>query len=265
MSSVPIVHGKLNLKGGSSAAHKKRKKASAQAAAQAAAELEQSPAAPGPASPPVKPMSDVALTKAELNFLLAQAKKEKELVKKQASKTHRERIEEFNKKLANLSEHYDIPKRVPLSAVALGGGVAAAYVNLGPFTAAILGGCLFLGALSVVPQLRTASAPAPAAAAHSPDATPGDAAAEERKQESSKGLERPGRDAMRKHVEQLQSALLASDSAAEQRQQQQKQGAEDHADHDVALVADEEMRAFEEEQRTLSRADTTRRRSIPHD
>lgn len=30
--------------------------------------------------------------------------------KKMATKSHREKIEEFNQRLANMSEHYDIPK-----------------------------------------------------------------------------------------------------------------------------------------------------------
>ena len=33
-----------------------------------------------------------------------------QMAKKMAAKSHREKVEEFNKKLANLSEHYDIPK-----------------------------------------------------------------------------------------------------------------------------------------------------------
>lgn len=37
-------------------------------------------------------------------------KYEQERAKKAASKSHRQRIEEFNKKLATLTEHHDIPK-----------------------------------------------------------------------------------------------------------------------------------------------------------
>lgn len=32
------------------------------------------------------------------------------MVNKLAEKSHREKVEEFNKRLANLSEHYDVPK-----------------------------------------------------------------------------------------------------------------------------------------------------------
>lgn len=37
-------------------------------------------------------------------------KYEKERAKKAATRSHRQRIEEFNKKLATLTEHHDIPK-----------------------------------------------------------------------------------------------------------------------------------------------------------
>jgi protein FAM32A len=45
--------------------------------------------------------------------MLSQAKREKDRVKKAAQKSHREKIEELNQKLANLSEHHDIPKVGP--------------------------------------------------------------------------------------------------------------------------------------------------------
>jgi len=49
-------------------------------------------------------------TKAELRFLKMQEKiKEKKIIEK-ASKTHKMRVEEFNKHLDNLTEHFDIPK-----------------------------------------------------------------------------------------------------------------------------------------------------------
>jgi protein FAM32A len=37
-------------------------------------------------------------------------KYERERAKKAASKSHRQRIEELNSKLANLTEHHDLPK-----------------------------------------------------------------------------------------------------------------------------------------------------------
>jgi len=52
-------------------------------------------------------------TKAEKDFERAQRARERELVKAKVTKTHRQRIEEFNQLLANMSEHYDIPRVGP--------------------------------------------------------------------------------------------------------------------------------------------------------
>lgn len=40
-------------------------------------------------------------------------KREKEIIKKAAEKSHRKKIEEFNQYLSKLSEHHDIPKVGP--------------------------------------------------------------------------------------------------------------------------------------------------------
>lgn len=50
------------------------------------------------------------LTKAEQAFKARQEKIAEERILKKASKTHKQRVEEFNKHLDSLSEHYDIPK-----------------------------------------------------------------------------------------------------------------------------------------------------------
>ncbi|XP_022689180.1 protein FAM32A-like [Varroa jacobsoni] len=50
------------------------------------------------------------LTKAQRTFKKMQEKKKLERIMEKASKSHRQRVEEFNAKLDNLSEHYDIPK-----------------------------------------------------------------------------------------------------------------------------------------------------------
>lgn len=50
------------------------------------------------------------LTKAEEAFRARQEKIAEERILKKASKTHKQRVEEFNKHLDSLSEHYDIPK-----------------------------------------------------------------------------------------------------------------------------------------------------------
>ncbi|QDZ23556.1 hypothetical protein HOP50_10g60950 [Chloropicon primus] len=52
-------------------------------------------------------------TTAEKKFEQKLAKREEEEIAKAAKMTHRERVKEFNEKLANLSEHYDIPKVGP--------------------------------------------------------------------------------------------------------------------------------------------------------
>lgn len=49
-------------------------------------------------------------TKAEEAFKAKQGKIAQERILKKASKTHKQRVEEFNKHLDSLSEHYDIPK-----------------------------------------------------------------------------------------------------------------------------------------------------------
>lgn len=56
---------------------------------------------------------DDFLTPAEKRFLQQTAKLELQRLAKMASKSHRDRVQEFNQYLANLSEHYDIPKVGP--------------------------------------------------------------------------------------------------------------------------------------------------------
>ncbi|XP_054788271.1 uncharacterized protein LOC129294147 [Prosopis cineraria] len=56
---------------------------------------------------------DDALTPAERRFLQQTEKLELQRLAKMAGKSHRDRIQEFNLYLANLSEHYDIPKVGP--------------------------------------------------------------------------------------------------------------------------------------------------------
>ncbi|KAL1552614.1 7-dehydrocholesterol reductase [Salvia divinorum] len=56
---------------------------------------------------------DERLTPAERRYMEQRQKIELERLAKAAKKSHRDRIEEFNQYLANLSEHYDIPKVGP--------------------------------------------------------------------------------------------------------------------------------------------------------
>lgn len=53
------------------------------------------------------------LTESEKQFLQRQKMNESYFIKKQSEKTHRQRIEEYNNNLADLSEHHDIPKVGP--------------------------------------------------------------------------------------------------------------------------------------------------------
>ncbi|KYN37775.1 Protein FAM32A [Trachymyrmex septentrionalis] len=55
-------------------------------------------------------MVEVKRTKAELAFQKMQEKMQTERIKQKASKTHKQRVEEFNRHLDSLTEHFDIPK-----------------------------------------------------------------------------------------------------------------------------------------------------------
>ncbi|EFN83097.1 Protein FAM32A [Harpegnathos saltator] len=54
--------------------------------------------------------TEVKRTKAELAFQKMQEKMQTERIKEKASKTHKQRVEEFNRHLDSLTEHFDIPK-----------------------------------------------------------------------------------------------------------------------------------------------------------
>jgi len=49
-------------------------------------------------------------TKAELRFIKQQEKIKEKWIMDKAAKTHKNRVEDFNKHLDNLTEHFDIPK-----------------------------------------------------------------------------------------------------------------------------------------------------------
>lgn len=53
---------------------------------------------------------EVKRTNAELAFQKMQEKMQTERIKQKASKTHKQRVEEFNRHLDSLTEHFDIPK-----------------------------------------------------------------------------------------------------------------------------------------------------------
>jgi len=52
-------------------------------------------------------------TQAEKNFDLAREAAESRVIQKQIKQSHRAKIEKFNEYLANLTEHYDIPRVGP--------------------------------------------------------------------------------------------------------------------------------------------------------
>ncbi|XP_018459793.1 uncharacterized protein LOC108830693 isoform X2 [Raphanus sativus] len=61
----------------------------------------------------VQPDDDDLLTPAERRYIEQKQKLDVQKLAKEANKSHRNRIEDFNQYLANMSEHYDIPKVGP--------------------------------------------------------------------------------------------------------------------------------------------------------
>lgn len=56
---------------------------------------------------------DDHLTPAERRYIEQKRRLDVQKLAKEANKSHRNRIEDFNQYLANMSEHYDIPKVGP--------------------------------------------------------------------------------------------------------------------------------------------------------
>ena len=105
--------GKLNLKGGNDSrglSKKKKKKKKSLDAVEAG-----SFSAPGgdEAGGSPSPRFLDTRTDAQKRFEETRKKREEELIKKKAAKTHREKIEELNKQLSTMPEHYDIPRVGP--------------------------------------------------------------------------------------------------------------------------------------------------------
>ncbi|KAJ6258951.1 hypothetical protein Dda_5846 [Drechslerella dactyloides] len=59
------------------------------------------------------PLPRYTKTEAERKFEEARKKKLDQVLLKEASKSHKEKVEEFNKYLSNLSEHHDMPRIGP--------------------------------------------------------------------------------------------------------------------------------------------------------
>nr|CAG4638216.1 EOG090X0P1V [Chydorus sphaericus] len=62
----------------------------------------------GSSHPPQK--QAVIKTKAQLKFEQMKEEQQKKRILDKASKTHKQRVEEFNRHLDSLTEHFDIPK-----------------------------------------------------------------------------------------------------------------------------------------------------------
>lgn len=109
---MSFTGGRLKLKGGVAVPGRKKKKSSKAKAAPeealAVAVVEGETSAP----PPPQSRPD-RRTDAEKRHAAAVAAREAERIAALASKSHRERVAEFNDKLASLSEHHDIPKVGP--------------------------------------------------------------------------------------------------------------------------------------------------------
>eukprot|EP00033_Pygsuia_biforma_P000726 GCRY01000849.1.p1 GENE.GCRY01000849.1~~GCRY01000849.1.p1 ORF type:complete len:126 (+),score=25.66 GCRY01000849.1:133-510(+) len=113
-----VVGGKLSLKGPSlkDLSKKKRKKKHKEKSEEKkethSATVSQEVLSEDEAEKPrkIQKVDDDGLTEAERSFLEVQRKREEKEIKKLAKKSHKERVEEFNKHIASLSEHYEVPK-----------------------------------------------------------------------------------------------------------------------------------------------------------
>ncbi|KAF9315010.1 hypothetical protein BG003_003557 [Podila horticola] len=98
-----VAGGTLKFKGGGGISKKKKKKTDA-SKVKAALDSE---------LPAAKPVKLIEKTAAELKFEEVQKKRQEEKVHKQAMKSHKEKVAELNRKLEEMTEHYDIPKVGP--------------------------------------------------------------------------------------------------------------------------------------------------------
>ncbi|KAG0344049.1 hypothetical protein BG004_004774 [Podila humilis] len=99
-----VAGGSLKFKGGGGVTKKKKKK-SDPTKVKAALEAEE--------AAPVTKKVRLEKTAAELKFEEVQKKRQEEKVHKQAMKSHKEKVAELNRKLEEMTEHYDIPKVGP--------------------------------------------------------------------------------------------------------------------------------------------------------
>jgi len=115
---MSFVGGKLKLKGGSDPPGVKKKKKKSKQPSEildASTDINNNTevAAAGEAGAGTstkQPAVEDRRTEAEKRFEAHLMKTEEQRLKKAASKSHRERIKELNEKLANTTEHFDLPR-----------------------------------------------------------------------------------------------------------------------------------------------------------
>ncbi|KAI8645239.1 hypothetical protein BD408DRAFT_441071 [Parasitella parasitica] len=101
-----VKKGSLKFKGGNSTSIKKKKKPSkSKEKVERALREEQSKLK--------QVYQDVEKTESERKFEEIKRQRQMERVSKAATKSHKDRVQEFNQKLEQLSEHHDIPKVGP--------------------------------------------------------------------------------------------------------------------------------------------------------
>ncbi|ORZ22774.1 hypothetical protein BCR41DRAFT_420541 [Lobosporangium transversale] len=109
MGDYETTGGSLRFKGGGGITKKKKKKSEKLDPSKVKATLEAKESTP----PPSKPIKVIEKTAAELRFEEIQKKRQEEKVLKSAMKSHKEKVAELNRKLEEMTEHYDIPKVGP--------------------------------------------------------------------------------------------------------------------------------------------------------
>lgn len=109
-----VPGGSLNLKGDSGTPKKiKKKKKKTQKDKEKLKSYAKELMSDDATSSEPKPIRVVTKTEAELKFEAIQKKRLEEKVEKAARRSHKERVAELNRKLEEMTEHYDIPKVGP--------------------------------------------------------------------------------------------------------------------------------------------------------
>ncbi|KAG1945819.1 protein FAM32A-like [Pimephales promelas] len=105
-----VSKGSLKLKGVSLASKKKKKKDKERKRLEEQAMTLEEQAMTSQNENGTKKVYVDKRTPAQISFDKIQEKRQMERILKKASKTHKRRVEDFNRHLDSLTEHYDIPK-----------------------------------------------------------------------------------------------------------------------------------------------------------